>query len=106
MISEKLLGKVFGDQKVIIGQIDNDIEYVIDGITSRMNIYEVMYKCKEWAINKHKYRLLTEPYNDYGYIDWMVEATLYGKSNPKRFSLYKSEPEAVFKACEWILENE
>lgn len=73
----------------------NFLEYPLDYVT---------HMCKEWAL-KQGYRILTEPYNDYGHTDWMVEVTKYEKSNPQRFSLYESEHDAVDTACEWILEQ-
>ena len=68
-----------------------------------VNIYEFAHKCKEWALSK-------------GYIinsgattsnDW--SSTIYKviKENPYIKELShtweQSEPEAIFKACEWIL---
>ena len=120
MISKKLLSEVFGreirssilieheythNNNKLLFQF-SDIHYGgISGIEDEeINIHELANMCKEWAL-KQKYRILTEPYNDYGHTDWMVEAQKYEKSNPQRFELYSTEPEAVFKACEWILIN-
>lgn len=71
-----------------------------------INIYELAHKCKVWALSK-------------GYIinsgattsnDW--SSTIYKviKENPYIKELShtweQSEPEAIFKACQWILDKE
>ena len=82
-----------------------------------VNIYELAHKCKEWA---HK----SEYYINSGQMDknslenalkWFAtifnphkrigeKQTLYGKEMLRTFYL-DTEPEAIFKACQWILDN-
>ena len=73
-------------------------------IDNRVNINDFFFMCKEWA-NKNEYRLLTGShdynnqiicniYKDFDYIDDYCEQI---KS--------ESEQQAVFDACQWILEN-
>ncbi len=107
MRSKELLSGVLKTNAEWVEIKGNEIFYNTDSNKHscfKINIYEFMFLCKEWAL-QYKYRILTEPYNDYGYTDWMIEVTKYGSSNPQRFDLCKSEPEAVFKACEWILKQ-
>lgn len=76
-----------------------------DSIYKSVNIYELAFKCKEWALSK-------------GYIinsgattsnDW--SSTIYKviKENPYikelSYTWEQSENEAIFKACQWILDN-
>ena len=109
MISKELLGEVL---KADIRKINNSI---LDGnlyyyktfvkCKSKINIYELAHKCKEWALSK-------------GYIinsgattsnDW--SSTIYKviKENPYIKELSntweQSENEAIFRACQWILDN-
>ena len=68
---------------------------------SSHNIYELMYKCKEWAVK-----------NGFWLSSWVVQdktgrAEVENVETLKiidRFSC-KTEPEAVFEACQWILDN-
>ena len=77
-----------------------------------INIYELAHKCKEWA-TENKYTILTENMYPNGYFAYVL-------SNKESIENYgylcehkviediphnKTEPEAVFKACQWILEN-
>ena len=118
MISKELLSKVLDNEvpyqvkvhKIIIK--NNSLNYFYNSKDSGgglfeaneyINIYELAHKCKEWALSK-------------GYIinsgattsnDW--SSTIYKviKENPYIKELShtweQSEPEAIFKACQWIL---
>ena len=59
------------------------------------NIYELAHKCKEWALTEgfiiYSSCKSASIYKDLEY--------LYGASNEP------TEPEAIFKACQWILDN-
>ena len=66
--------------------------------TTDINIYELMHLMKEWARTKG-YLLLSGYDNG---TTWVCECT-----NKSMLDTYtKSEPEAVTKACEWILEQQ
>ena len=76
------------------------------GLGLEINIYELAHKCKEWAYKK-------------GYIltPWKRDGEWYGCEvrditsedivmiNGKTYTRSKLEPEAIFKACQWILEQ-
>ncbi len=69
-----------------------------------INIYDLSYKCKEWAF-KNGYFLHTTMK-----INHITKELSYKVSiEPTEYAEYAktsdTEPEAVFEACEWILKN-
>jgi hypothetical protein len=106
MISKELLSEVmgihiYGRKKVAQTSI---IRYEFDDIGERrdgsINTYELMHLCKEWAL-LNDYSCMSRPRLFGGWLselmgDYGVEDTQFDAD---------SEPEAVFKACQWILEN-
>lgn len=66
-----------------------------------INIYEVLSKAKEYAYDK-KYSLLSSKWKALG--EYVVHITK-GLTKKKEF-IGETEYEAVFKACEFILEKE
>ena len=121
MINKELLSKVLDNEvpyqvkvhKIIIK--NNSLNYFYNSKDSGgglfeaneyINIYELAHKCKEWALSK-------------GYIinsgattsnDW--SSTIYKviKENPYTKELShtwgQSENEAIFRACQWILNKD
>lgn len=63
-----------------------------------INIYELAHKCKEWAL-KHHYKVISKPDNVPGLWEAYVNLSLTSKHG----EVADTEPEAIFKACEWIL---
>ncbi len=103
MISEELLSEVLNESRVILDYevsiCGKEIHYGHTDIDEDgfINIYELAHKCKEWAKNKG-YLLLS------GYDDGKTfYCTCSNKSSPDSYS--GTEPEAIFKACQWILDN-
>ena len=110
-ISKELLGEVLGyEVDAFLGISENEIDYTcckdkdIGYEDISINIYEFAFKCKEWAKSKDYYILS-------GYDDTNIPVSLinhhYGEggcSCDKYFET-NTEPEAVFKACQWILEQ-
>ena len=81
-----------------LGFYDSELDFFI-------NIYELAYKCKEWALRKN-YILASES-NTYGGICNMSISSMdvdvfYNIQSTTRAN---TEVEAVIKACEWILNN-
>ena len=118
MISKELLNKVLNIEIVSYQMKQKNIlAYEYNKVSKNqwsgktfcnrsINIYELAHKCKEWALSK-------------GYIinsgattsnDW--SSTIYKviKENPYIKELShtweQSEPEAIFKACQWILDKD
>lgn len=115
MISSELLKRVLGyeNEVSIIRIVKNyrDIKYdVLSPInghyTETINIYELVHKCKRWAeLNGCGFVLCSSTYNNNGYceIKKITEKRLVSVMwQPDQF---KSEVEAVIKACQWILDN-
>jgi hypothetical protein len=116
MISKELLSDVLG-YRVSKSYIDDtqDVQYVDvflegddTGIYDSINIYELAHKCKEWAWSLHPSSLFIGTVKEE--IKWCCFVS-FGVSiqpiyNETRKTFYEStEPEAIFKACQWIVEN-
>lgn len=133
MISRKLMIEVLNNDniKLVIGINEhNEIKYIMDNNDIEyINVYELAHKCKEWA-SFLRYEIHSSTDRDY-----FTEGTSFGKyvyqvdehstgvaivnlrlfldeyGRPYQRSHFEfmieadSEPEAVFQACEWILNN-
>lgn len=97
IVSKQLINEVLGfdwvehiridENEIIMGTLDEDMQDI--------NIYELSYRCKDWAVEKGFY-LKSWINDDYS---GTCEILLFGKYDAN------TEYEAVFKACEWILKN-
>lgn len=71
-----------------------------------INIYEFAFKCKEWAFSKGY--IISSGLTPVLGVNKDGWAEVFSSSTPLDGKLHTfkqlSEPEAVFKACEWILE--
>lgn len=87
----------------------NDLPYSIRGCgdIEWINLYELALKCKEWAFcNGYELRSGRD-------IDVKEELCYFCEYKQERqldyrngdFFIADTEPEAVFKACQWILNN-
>ena len=84
-----------------------------------INIYELAHKCKEWACKKG-YSIISisdfdirhdtiDNYDKY-YFTAYINMNLFPELNKKEYTHLhdinsSTEPEAIFKACQWILDN-
>lgn len=116
MISKELLNKVLNIEIVSYQMKQKNIlAYEYNKVSKNqwsgktfcnrsMNIYELAHKCKEWAFNKDKYK-------------WLFSYKAFTKchcdivDNHNRKYIFVSfagnnEPEAIFKACQWILDKD
>lgn len=122
MISKELLSEVLDDySERLVERIeinDNMLQtfYTCNakGIATclglEINIYELAHKCKEWATP-----LYSKYYLDI-HVDGISETTHIRKYNVDVMCMQdmdviktfesNTEPEAIFKACEWILKNQ
>lgn len=107
MISKELLREVLDTyiEHVSTDTSDGYIEFEGHLDKCRINIYELAHKCKEWA-SKSNLDILS-------WYDVMEEKVAIAKilqtceefnNSNVAFSAY-NEPEAIFKACQWILDN-
>ena len=102
MISKELLSKVLGIEvkeirwiKTHKNQLQYDVEEDMDYTT--INIHELANKCKEWAIE-----------NGYSLASY-TNAKAWICRDPYKIEPYlcaDTEPEAIFKACQYIMEQE
>ena len=60
------------------------------------NIYELAHKCKEWA-HSRSFMIQSYLYNT------KARADLLSSCDVDEKFIADTEPEAIFKACEWIL---
>ena len=96
MISKELLNEVLNDE---VGDYfyynDNLLWFEQDGKEYIINIYEFAHKCKEWALNKNKC-LSSTPYHKRLYVCTILGDEMFESD---------TEVEAIFKACQYIMEN-
>ena len=110
MISNELLTEVLGIKILSFKHVPQTsiIRYKFDCIgeirDSSINIYELAYKCKEWA-SKHHYSVMS----GWEMTHWggAYRVDVYRNSDNILFSMstVKTEPEAIFKACDYILKD-
>ena len=105
MISKELLSEVLDREITVIANqggtsIFNYRTSESPNHINSINIYELAHKCKEWAFKN----------------DYEIETTYSGDVRISKNSTSMivnsqlgledmTEPEAIFKACEWILEQ-
>ena len=110
--SKELLSEVLGVFEVIDIEEDyneliieyfetqDDVELNEDGVggstDKTINIYELAHKCKEW-VKKKEYWAISG--YDEGYFCMLHDMP------DNRFFNASTEIEAIFKACEWIMEQ-
>ena len=68
--------------------------------TEHINIHELAHKCKEWAL-KQEYKVNSRPDN----VPTLWEAYINLNITTAHTEVAATEPEAIFKACEWILQQ-
>ena len=127
MISKELLSEVLGYTPFKIDKI-KQVEGVgltlillnQDGtVRSYQNIYQLAHKCKEWAF--YTYKISVSSFKSGSFYlkefnqikdnsEYWVEldtASIDCEINIDDSGIFKScsEPEAIFKACQWILDN-
>ena len=117
-ISKELLSEVLNyEVDAFLGINKNEIDYTCcrdenEGyIDISINLYEFAFKCKEWAyikgfiveIGVHPIIKQNRNDRDYFYAIKTLNGELLKKSNVDE--VMKSEPTAIIKACNWILEQ-
>lgn len=117
-VSKELLSEVLGEQvneiqilknKAIFGGIQLWISSESHDVA--VNIYELQHKCKEWAYTQG-YIIITWNENPHFFdSEWQSEIFKIGEitaNKRQRLNFFyglSTEPEAIFKACQWILDN-
>ena len=114
-ISAELLSEVLGykiDERDIF--LKNNYGYFAycrsdnEWINCSLNIYELAYRCKEWALSKG-YILSSNNYYNGGCCQIIQrngeECIECGESSTFKYIHSFTEIEAVIKACEWLMEE-
>ena len=99
---------IFNKEEETVEYVNKHTWYEADSIS----IYKLAHKCKEWATFKNGKNIITERdiSGVYSYIIFMIGITIHNEyldDTTKILANFKAdtEPEAIFKACQWILEN-
>lgn len=115
MISVNLLAEIIGDN--IYGDItlnENSVIYSIEELVGTcdqnalciversINIYELAYKCKEWAM-ANKYHIFSKIKENGGMASLMWNQDICDLTT--EYFYEESEVEAIFKACEHIIKG-
>ena len=118
MISTEVLSEVLGvyvrdgwyfDCELLLYTYDK-ILGLDENYHSEINIHELAHKCKEWAFDKgYIIEVGVHPTikKDRSDRDYFYKITTdRGQILVSKFDeIIKTEPEAIFKACEWILKE-
>lgn len=114
-ISKELLETILGYKNItsirLVGNniciIRNNINCILRETHNAINIYELAHKCKEWAANLSPNKHALSSYPRWG------DIRNYKKTNGFYYICQhlvsgaqfeaETEPEAIFKACEWLL---
>ena len=121
MISKELLSKIYGVENLEswFSFLENYEIFTREDLENvDINIYELSYLCREWAKTKDYQVSACRPIVqddegkaviNYWYKAYIHKFELGTYSGPEQVLNVdincSSEPEAIFKACEWILEQ-
>ena len=126
-ISKELLSEVLGISTILMNPIlepENKIGYLIYGNQNtpqevrnnhkQINIYEFIFKCKEWATSKG-YQIISGLLNNtvfskhdeksYAKINYYTEDKIGNREYKGMYIIANTEIEAVIKACEYALKE-
>ena len=122
MISKELLSEVLGIEHILECRQSVNVFWVTDAKSHcgaiAINIYELAHRCKEWAFETKGVQIIHA--RKYGYGVGVVKYFssievynghyLYNPSDELGTSTQVSfeadtEPEAIFRACQWVLDN-
>ena len=107
IISKELLSEVLNQT---VEEIHNtksvELRYIVSmGGYWYINIYELAHKCKEWAYKRIE-QLVWDEHNKVIYINiYGSDVVAEGGFTYDKSIEANTEPEAIFKACQWILDN-
>ena len=110
MLTEELLKEILPNKTVNCCIIKDNMvwfrkaEPMVEVDTDyRINIYEFMGLCKEWAWSLD---YCVDSFKTQGYDTWMVELSYpYDEDTFEIMDSFSTEYDAVFKACTRIMEN-
>ena len=104
IISKELLSEVLGVK--VIGYTYSMNKYCINhtkGFTENLNIHEIAFDCEQWII-KQGYEIKLVLDKDKNYIE-ILQGNINIQGCKWKSFLGASKLQAIFKACQWILDN-
>lgn len=111
--SKELMSKVL--DREVLQYANGHYDFILNGITHTsypMNIHELAHKCKEWAYEKgyelSSWKTKKEKNREYGVSSWNDKMTLnigWICSTGLHYTFSETEPDAIFKACDYILKE-
>ena len=109
MISKELLSNILDREVISVGVNRNNTWYDFKYGGGKINTYALAHKCKEWAFELG-YMVRTNYENTIDVKVCRVTLSKLYKFKENGNCFYSTctttEPEAIFKACEWILEKQ
>ena len=109
--SKELISEVLSKEVEEERFIDsNSLTYVNSGIYEDINIYELAHKCREWALSEGYiievgvHPTIKKDRSDRDYF-YKITTDRGQRIISKFVEIIKTEPEAVFIACELVLEQ-
>ena len=106
-MNKKLLSEVLGEEVTFIyEELDeyNMLHYIINNCKCRTNIYELAHKVKEWALSLN-FKLYSVLVKDGSKTNLHKVFKNINKSIIDKTFRADTEPEAIFKAGEWVLKE-
>lgn len=115
MISKELLSEVLNKTVGVVYTEDsqgnsftNFVRPRFGDFVDEINIYELAHKCKEWA-TEYGYSIATgnrlDGTNKYDVLCIHKDEDIECSGAIFFNEIVDTEPEAIFKACQWILDN-
>lgn len=105
MISKELLSEVLELKRIDEIYTEDNILYFCE-LNEGTNIYELAHKCKEWALSKGYYLRAEQGINYKDNLQWTCFLNKDMNDGADFVDYWNiTEPEAIFKACEWILKE-
>ena len=108
MISKELLSEVLDCEIMDMGVEGSDVTYLMPSKCHwiDINIYELAHECKEWAYDRYgdEVSSMKSYFAEYEKKLWYSTTSKYYEISLDGFYA-DTEPEAIFKACEWILKD-
>lgn len=114
LLSIELLSEVLGFEvdEIDFDKESNEIEpWSSNNYGECHNIYELAHRCKVWAIESHFMYVISGGSTVYPFDTFRAKVKYSGDTdtdflNESEYFYALSEPEAIFMACEWILNRE
>ena len=105
-VTKELLSEVLGIEvkggNIVVQKNLVIFAYADESKWGHINIYELAHKCKKWCFN-NGWVLQVRTGNTLSVVDIFYSENQ--EFDIKKQIIENTEPEAIFKACQWILET-